>query len=176
MNMKSLHTTSGSPAESGIEQNLIIPREIIHAWSDLINTIEDIFSVPAEISIKKEFRTEKSNSDKAGIKPLEREEKIKSSIFRNLPNPFLKNDKNPYVVFPVKWPNGDIAGSIITGFKQLTTKKEYSDVKKLVLSMIKIIESDLNMIYSNIQFRSGFMEFRNAILGSLDLKDRKSVV
>jgi hypothetical protein len=148
-----------------------LPEKIIYKWQSIVNTLAEIFCVPAALIMKVEppfievFRSSesKNNPYKVGGKEhlvgLYCERVIKTRNELLVPNALKDKswDKNPdillgmisYLGFPIIWPTGEIFGTICV----LDSKENsYGEVyKKLLFQTKELVEAQLDLVYQNIK-------------------------
>lgn len=154
-------------------KNIKIPESTINKWQKIVDTIADLLNVPTALIMKVEppnievFRASNTEGnpynvgDKEELSGLYCETVILSDKKLLVPNA-LKDEKwkdNPdvglgmisYLGFPIKWPDGDIFGTLCV----LDSKEnKYSSRSEKIIKEFKdLIEAHLALIYKNKELR-----------------------
>jgi len=148
-------------------KNIEIPKETLKKWQGIVNTMADIVNVPAalimrveppEITVLSASDTEENPyevGNKGNLLGLYCEEVIKTN--RELlvadaresekwkDNPDIELGMVSYFGFPLKWPDGDIFGTICVLDSE---KNEYSELyKKIIVQFKELVETHLELIF-----------------------------
>jgi len=148
-------------------KNIEIPKETLKKWQGIVNTMADIINVPAalimrveppEITVLSASDTEENPyevGNKENLLGLYCEEVIKTN--RELlvadaresekwkDNPDIELGMVSYFGFPLKWPDGDIFGTICVLDSE---KNEYSELyKKIIVQFKELVETHLELIF-----------------------------
>ncbi|MFP4198205.1 MAG: PAS domain S-box protein, partial [Halanaerobium sp.] len=146
-----------------------IPEETLKRWQDIVDIIADLLEIPSALIIKTnppyyEVFSASSTEDnpfKVGDRDnltgnycekviLKKEKLLVSNALKDKNwnnNPDLELGMISYLGFPIKWPDGDIFGTLCV----LDSKENnYSiRIEKLLKEFSSLIETYLSLIYSN---------------------------
>jgi PAS domain S-box-containing protein len=148
------------------KNNIEIPKKTLEKWQTIVNTLAEIMEVPAalimrleppEIEVLRASDTEENPyevGDTESLLGLYCEEVIKkdkellvadarkSEKWKN--NPDIELGMVSYFGFPLKWPDGDMFGTICVLDSE---KNEYSELfRKIMVQFKELVESHLELI------------------------------
>lgn len=166
------------------KKNIIVSKEIISKWQEIVNTMAEIIDVPAGLIMRvEEPYIEVFSSSKSSANPYKvgKREHLHGSGFycesvietrKKLLVPNALQDpiwsKNPdiklgmisYLGFPLLWPDGDVFGTIcVLDLKENGYRKIF---EKLILQFKELIESNLGLLWERYRLESIVAERKQA--------------
>jgi PAS domain S-box-containing protein len=153
-----------------LKEEIQIPDEIVRSWQDIVDTMAEIISAPAALIMKFDppvaevFRSSATpgNPFRTGDRTqltgrfceavARRQDRLLVSDARHhdrwKKSPEVKAGMVSYLGFPIRWPDGEIFGTICT----LDDKKNEFGVayEHLVMRLRELAEAHLEMLYRNV--------------------------
>ncbi|MFH1674505.1 MAG: sigma 54-interacting transcriptional regulator [Pseudomonadota bacterium] len=194
--MKSYMPGMLSPGTRIDKTGITIPGEILRSWQGMVNTMSEIFDVPAALITKidppyiKVLRSSESNNnpykagDKGDLSGRYCEEVIKTRNKLLIPNA-LKNsawDKNPdtqlgmisYLGLPLLWPDGEVFGAIcVLDSKENNYEKLHEN---LMFRFRELVEAHLALVYKNIVDRRSLEDILDNLTEGIIAHDKERLV